>query len=61
LITIVNDKPKPICKLRMELPGCLTRVINKAPEKEPRRRCADGKAMAAALRRCGERAGYLRS
>lgn len=49
LITIVNDKPKPICKLRMELPGCLTRVINKAPEKEPRRRCADGEAMAGAL------------
>ncbi len=57
---IANDKPKPIRKLRMELPGCLTRVINKALEKDAERRYANGKAMAEALRRCGERAGYLK-
>ncbi len=57
---IANDKPKPIRKLRMELPACLTRVINKALEKDAGRRYADGKAMAEALRRCAERAGCLK-
>ncbi len=57
---IANDKPKPIRKLRVELPACLTRVINRALEKDPARRYASGKAMAEALRRCVERAGALK-
>ena len=57
---IANDKPRPIRKQRAELPACLTRVINKALEKDPQRRYADGKAMAEALRRCAERAGCLK-
>lgn len=52
---ITNEKPKGIRKLRSELPTCLTRLINKALEKQPDKRFANGQAMAEALRRCAER------
>ena len=52
---ITNEKPKSIRKLRSELPTCLTRLINKALEKHPDKRFANGQAMAEAIRRCAER------
>jgi len=52
---ITNEKPKAIRKLRSELPTCVTRLINKALEKDPDKRYADGQAMAEAIRRCAER------
>jgi CHASE2 domain-containing sensor protein/tRNA A-37 threonylcarbamoyl transferase component Bud32 len=52
---ITNEKPKGIRKLRSELPTCLTRLINKALEKHPDKRFANGQAMAEAIRRCAER------
>ncbi len=48
-IVSVNDRLAPIRKLRMELPGYLARVINKAAETEPGCRYAGGEAMAGAL------------
>lgn len=51
---IMNDKPKGIRKERAELPVCLTRIINKAMEKDPRQRFQDGASMAEALQRCLE-------
>ena len=52
---ITNEKPKGIRKLRPELPTCLTRLINKALEKNPDKRFADGQAMADAIKRCAEK------
>ncbi len=52
---ITHEKPKGIRKLRPELPTCLTRLINKALEKDPARRFDTGQAMADALRRCAEK------
>ena len=52
---ITNEKPKAIRKLRSELPTCVTRLINKALEKNPDKRYADGQTMADAIRRCAER------
>ena len=49
---IIHEKPQSIRKLRSELPTCLTRIINKALEKEPKNRYQDGNSMAEALRRC---------
>ncbi len=49
---IANDKPKSIRKIRPELPTCLTRLINKSFEKEPKQRFQTGKALADALKRC---------
>ena len=51
---IMHDKPKGVRKERTELPICLTRIINKAMEKDPRQRYQDGVAMAEALQRCYE-------
>lgn len=51
---ITSEKPKAIRKLRAELPTCVTRVINKALEKQTDKRYADGQAMADAIRRCAE-------
>ena len=52
---LTNEKPKGIRKLRPELPTCLTRLINKALEKNPDKRFADGQAMADAIKRCAEK------
>jgi len=49
---IANEKPKSIRKMRSDLPTCLTRLINKSLEKEPKQRFQTGKALAEALRRC---------
>jgi serine/threonine protein kinase len=54
---ITNEKPKGIRKVRAELPTCLTRVINKALEKDPAKRFPSGQAMSEAIRRCAEQAG----
>lgn len=54
---ITNEKPRAIRKLRAELPSCVTRLINKALEKQPDKRFANGKAMAEAIKRCVEQAG----
>lgn len=51
---IANTKPKGIRKIRPELPACLTRVINKAIEKDPEKRYQTGGALADALRRCSK-------
>jgi len=49
---ITNDKHKSIRRVRPELPPCLSRVINRALEKNPKQRFSSGSAMAEALRRC---------
>jgi len=49
---IANNKPKSIRKIRPELPTCLTRLINKALEKNPKQRFQNGNELADALRRC---------
>jgi serine/threonine-protein kinase len=55
---ITNQKPKAIRKVRSELPTCVTRLINKALEKDPAKRYKSGQAMAEAIQRCAEQAGY---
>lgn len=52
---ITNEKPKGIRKLRPELPACLTRLINKALDKNPAKRFDNGQAMADAIKRCVEK------
>ncbi len=52
---IAHNKPQGIRKIRPELPTCLTRVINKAIEKNPELRYQTGTAFADALRRCRNR------
>jgi len=54
---ITHNKPASIRSARSELPSCLTRIINRALEKKPAKRFADGGEMAEALRRCAERSG----
>jgi serine/threonine-protein kinase len=54
---ITNEKPKGIRKVRSELPTCLTRVINKALEKDPAKRFPSGQAMSESIKRCAEQAG----
>ena len=49
---ITNDKQKGIRRVRSELPACLSRIINKALEKNPKQRFSSASAMAEALRRC---------
>jgi CHASE2 domain-containing sensor protein len=49
---IIHEKPQSIRKLRSELPACLTRIINKAMDKDPKNRYQDGNSLAEALRRC---------
>lgn len=55
---ITNDKPVSVRKIREDLPACLTRILNKAMEKDPRKRYTDDDAMAEALQRCAEQSGY---
>ncbi len=52
---IANEKPEGIRKLRPELPTCVTRLINKALEKDPAKRFDTGQSMADAIRRCVEK------
>ena len=52
---IAHNKPQGVRKVRPELPTCLTRVINKAIEKNPELRYQTGSAFADALRRCRDR------
>jgi len=54
---ITNEKPISVRKAQPDLPSCLTRVINKALEKNPLKRYVNGHAMAEALRRCAEQSG----
>lgn len=49
---ITNDKQKGIRRVRPELPACLSRIINKALEKNPKQRFTSANALAEALRRC---------
>ena len=49
---IMNDKPGSIRKERSELPTCITRILNKAMDKDPNNRYQDGVSMAEALKRC---------
>ena len=49
---IINEKPKGIRRIRSDLPVCLTRIVNKAMEKNPKQRFQDAEALAEALRRC---------
>ena len=49
---IANEKPRSVRKIRADLPACLTRIINKALEKDPRNRYQTGADMADALKRC---------
>jgi len=49
---ITNDKAKGIRRVRSDLPTCLSRVINKALDKNPKQRFANGNAFADALARC---------
>lgn len=50
---IANEKPPGVRKLRPELPLCLSRIINRVLEKDPRNRYQSGAEMAEALRKCG--------
>ncbi|NIP71783.1 MAG: protein kinase, partial [Gammaproteobacteria bacterium] len=50
---ITQEKHPPLGKVRKGLPGCASRIVNKALQKEPQSRFADGAEMAEALRRCG--------
>jgi tRNA A-37 threonylcarbamoyl transferase component Bud32 len=54
---IANDKPVPIRKVRGDLPACVTRLINKALQKDPQERYSSGNDMAEAIRRCAKKAG----
>ncbi len=54
---ITNEKPISVRKAQPDLPSCLTRIINKALEKKPSKRYANGQAMAEALKRCAEQSG----
>ena len=57
LYRITQEKPRGVRKVRADLPTCLTRFINRALEKDPDKRFADGQAMSDALKRCAEQAG----
>ena len=49
---ITNEKHKSVRRARPELPPCLSRIINRALEKNPKQRFSNGSVMAEALRRC---------
>ena len=49
---ITNDKQKGIRRVRSDLPTCLSRIINKSLEKNPKQRFSSASAMAEALKRC---------
>ena len=51
---IATEKPQGIRKLRPGLNGNLSRVINRALQKDPEKRFSTGKAMAEALLKCRE-------
>lgn len=50
---ITQEKHTPLGKVRRGLPGCASRIVNKALQKDAQRRFANGAEMAEALRRCG--------
>jgi len=49
---ITNEKHKSVRRARPELPPCLSRIINRALEKNPKQRFSNASVMAEALRRC---------
>jgi eukaryotic-like serine/threonine-protein kinase len=49
---IINEKHKPVCELRADLPACIDAIINKALAKNPADRFKTGLEMALALREC---------
>ena len=48
---IANEKHKPIKELRGDLPASATRIVNKALQKNPEKRYANGADMASAIER----------
>lgn len=52
MFQITNQPHRPIRKIRRGIPPCVSRIINKALQKQPENRFADCKAMAAAIRKC---------
>ncbi|HHO69043.1 MAG TPA: serine/threonine protein kinase, partial [Gammaproteobacteria bacterium] len=49
---IANEKTPPLRKYRRGMPVCLGRLLNRALQKAPSKRFADGAEMAAAIRKC---------
>jgi len=49
---IVNERHKPVCELRSDLPACIDAIVNKALAKKPADRFKTGLEMALALREC---------
>jgi serine/threonine-protein kinase len=49
---IINEKHKPVCEMRVELPACIDAIINKSLAKNPADRFKTGLEMALALREC---------
>lgn len=52
---ISHDRPPDPRKLRPDLPACVATIVQRALQKDPAKRYADGAQMAAALRRCAAR------
>ena len=48
---ITNEKHRPVREVRADLPASATRIINKALQKKPEKRCESGEEMANALKR----------
>jgi serine/threonine protein kinase len=49
---IINEKHRPACELRADLPACIDAIISKALAKKPADRFKTGLEMALALREC---------
>jgi serine/threonine-protein kinase len=49
---ITNQKTPPMRDVRRGLPASISRVVNKALQKQPAKRYASGADMALAIRKC---------
>jgi len=54
---IANEPHGNVRELRQDLPDCTVAIIDRVLEKDPEARFADGRELAAALRRCAEALG----